>query len=328
LTGADNEVEIISTLALPATISLDNDGETTLPARKLFDIVRSLSDKDSVQLSVTDHKAVLKSGKSRFTLACLPAEDFPQSPLIETHWQLKLTQREFRRLLAQTGYAIAVNDPRHFLNGLCLDVQTERLVVVATDGHRLALANTPLADPVSEPLQVILPRKAVLELQRILDETESEITLTLSESACKVVVSEQYTLSSKLIDGRFPDYTSVIPHDPPYVVGVETSALKAALTQVAILSHEKHRGARLSFSAGQVTVSSRNPEQEEAAVECAVDYAGEAFEIGFNINYLLEALAAVHTDTVYLKFNNPESSVLITPFDTEETKMVVMPMRI
>jgi DNA polymerase-3 subunit beta len=241
----------------------------------------------------------------------------------------KLSQQVFKSLLAHTSYAMAVSDPRYYLNGLCLDIQAEQLTVIATDGHRLALATTTLPiTPENEHLQVILPRKAVLELQRILEETEDEIEIAIGDRAVKVIISEQYTLSSQLIDGKFPDYTGIVPHNPEYIVLVETSAIKSALAQVIILSHEKHRGARLAFSEGKMVVSSRNPEQEEATVECEVDYSGEEFEIGFNVNYLQDALTVINTKSAHLKFSSPESSVLITPADSEETKMVVMPMRI
>jgi DNA polymerase-3 subunit beta len=336
LTGTDAEVEISCTVPLEPTIGLENDGETTLPARKLFDIIRSLPEKEPIKISITDNKAILKSGKSRFTLSCLPAEDFPTSPTVESMLTFKLSQQAFKNLLAHTSYAMAVSDPRYYLNGLCLDIQAEQLTVVATDGHRLALATTTLnhqADsppltPENEPLQVILPRKAVLELQRILEGTEDEIEIAIGDSAVKVIISEQYTLSSQLIDGKFPDYAGVVPHNPEYIVLVETNTIKTALTQVIILSHEKHRGTRLAFSEGKMVVSSRNPEQEEATVECEVDYSGEEFEIGFNVNYLQDALTVINTKSAHLKFSSPESSVLITPADSEETKMVVMPMRI
>ena len=328
LTGTDTEVEIACTVPLEATIGLENDGETTLPARKLFDIIKSLAEKEPVQISVTEQKATLKSGNSRFTLSCLPAEDFPTSPPVDSMYTFKLPQQRFKHLLGQTGYAMAVSDPRYYLNGLCLDVSPSQLTVVATDGHRLALATTALTSQITEPLQVILPRKAVLELQRILEGDEKEIDIAIGDNALKVIVSDQYTLSSKLIDGKFPDYTSVIPQHPEYVARVETNALKTALAQVIILSHEKHRGARLSFSTGKLVVSARNPEQEEATVECELDYSGEEFEIGFNVNYLQDALTVINTKEAQLKFSSPESSVLITPADSEEAKMVVMPMRI
>lgn len=328
ITGTDAEVEITCTVPLPATIGLEEDGETTLPARKLHDIVRNLSDKDPIQISITDNQAILKSGKSRFTLSCLPAEDFPQSPPVESMLTFRLSQQDFKNLLAQTSYAIANNDPRYYLNGLCLDVQTQQLAVVATDGHRLALATTALIDQENKPQQVILPRKAVIELQHILENKEEDITIAVGENALKVIVSAQYTLSSKLIDGKFPDYAGVIPQHPEYIVSVDTNAFKTALTQVITLSHEKHRGTRLAFSAGKMIVSARNPEQETATVECEVEYNGEEFEIGFNVNYLIDALTVINTPTTLLKFSSPESSVLITPAENETTKMVVMPMRI
>lgn len=338
LTGTDAEVEIVCTVPLTATLNGDNNGETTLPARKLFDIIRSLSEKDPIQISVTDNRAILKSGSSRFTLSCLPAEDFPISPALESMLTFKLPQRNFKKLLAQTSYAMAVNDPRYYLNGLCLTVsQTQQsdltLSVVATDGHRLALATTVLTQTTSTmatPFQVILPRKAVIELQRLLEGTEDEITVAMGNNAFKVSIANQYMLSSKLIEGKFPDYTTVIPDHPRYVVQVETRAFKAALAQVVILSHEKYRGTRLTFSTGKMVVSARNPEQEEATVECAVDYSAEDFEIGFNVSYLQDALNVIEAEAITLSFASSESSVLIQPVseDHEASKTVVMPMRI
>ncbi|MDD2814874.1 MAG: DNA polymerase III subunit beta [Thiotrichaceae bacterium] len=330
LTATDAEVEIACTLPLEASLDSSNDGETTIPARKLFDICRSLSDGAPIQINNQDaeERAVVRSGKSRFTLSCLPASDFPSRQAIEGVYRFKFSQRTLKELFARTQFAMAQQDVRYYLNGICLDLNNGRLSVVATDGHRLAMGSEPFDLDGHEPIQVIIPRKAVTELTRMLDGADSEVEIALDEHHIQVTLSQSLSLSSKLIDGRFPDYLSVIPHRTERTAVIAADALKQALSRVAILSNEKYKGVRLSLSNNLLKVTARNPEQEEAEEELEIVYEGEEFEIGFNVNYLLDVLSVINAKEVDLRFNDPNSSCLITPHDVESVQYVIMPMRL
>jgi DNA polymerase-3 subunit beta len=330
LTGTDAEVEISCRLPIESSLADDNEGETTIPGRKFFDIVKTLDDVNHVQFhEESDERIEVKSGASRFTLSTLPADDFPVSPEITNTYQFTLPKIVLRDLLNQTSFAIANNDVRYYLNGICFDLQRDRLTVVATDGHRMALAETAFDLNDAEPLKVIIPKKAVIELERMLDGgDDAEIQISLDENHIKFEVSETLSITSKLIDGKFPDYYNVIPLNPDKVATVEISKLRNALTQASILSNEKYRGIKLMLSENLLRVTSRNPEQEEAVVDCEVEYNNEDLEIGFNVGYLQDALGAIKIKEAQLCFVDSDSSCLIKPKDTETTKFVVMPMRL
>lgn len=327
LLATDSEVEIACTIPLEPDLSV-HDGATTIPARKFFDIIRALPDKNTVQVSQEDSRVTIKSGRSRFTLLCLPAEDFPVSQAIDSKFTFKLPQRTFKELLARTAFAMANNDVRYYLNGLCLETTKEQLVVVGTDGHRLALAQAHFDLSAYEPKQVIIPRKAVLELSRLLENSENEMTVAVGETHIEAVISERLTLRSQLIDGRFPDYHAVIPTRADKIIVAECDTLKQTLSRVAILSNEKFKGVRFSLTSGLLEVSSKNPENEVAEEQIEIDYRGEPLEIGFNVTYLLDALAVIPTKEVVMNFIDENSSVLVTPHEIEDLKMVIMPMRL
>jgi DNA polymerase-3 subunit beta len=330
LMATDAEVEIICTIPLEANLSGDNEGETTLPARKFFDIVRSVNDNSTIQITVDEEdKAVIKAGKSRFTLSCLPAEDFPSSPQIEETCTFNLSQRTFKELIEQTSYAMGQNDVRYYLNGICLDLRQDgKLVVVATDGHRLSMAEEEFELPNNEPMQVIIPNKAIKELMQMLEGGDSELTILIDNNHIKFIISDSITLTSKLIDGKYPDYQNVIPTAANKVVIVDVATLKAAFNQSAILSSDKVKGVRLSIGNHLMKVSSRNSDQEEAEIDCEVDYDGEELEIGFNVKYLLDALSIITTQEVELHFTNNDSSCMILPREIDSVKGVIMPMRL
>lgn len=325
LTATDSEVEIVCSLPLDPGCEA---GATTVPAKKLFDICRSLNEEANIQILHDDTQVKLKSGKSRFTLSCLPAEDFPASPEINSQFSFSLPQATLREVLTRTQFAMAVQDVRYYLNGLLLDLQSDQLSVVATDGHRLAMVLQPFDLPEHEPLQVIVPRKAVVELNRLLDGGEGEVNIAMDNHHVSFQLGERLTLTSKLIDGRFPDYHSVLPLNPNKIVGVQTQAFKSALTRAAILSNEKYKGVRLQFDTNILTISARNPEQEEAEEVLEITYTDEAFEIGFNVTYLLDALNALNHASAELCFTDPSSSCLLRPADNEQVKYVIMPMRL
>jgi DNA polymerase-3 subunit beta len=346
LTANDSEIEIACSLPIDTGLDSSQEGEITLPARKFYDICRSFSDYATIQVQTTEpNKALVKSGKSRFSLACLPAEDFPNSPDLEALRVFRLSQRVLKKMLKQTSFSAATADVRYYLNGVCFHLQQGTLNLVATDGHRLALTqesitvdaietedaseeSTDIEETTTDDFQVIVPKKAVAELASLLTDSDDEIEISSDDRHIKFVFSENLTLVSKLIDGRFPDYAVVIPAHADKLAVAQCSQLKQSLSQAAILSNEKFKGVRLAFSENLLTISGRNPEQEESIIECEVEYNNESFEIGFNVQYLLDVLNVIATDEIELHFTDSNSSVLITNRRQDDSKFVVMPMRL
>ncbi len=327
-TATDTELEI--SCAAPIESDFNGAGSTTLPAQKLFDICRSLGDGSVIQMNQEeDGRALIKSGRSRFTLSTLPAEDYPSSEEIQTKLSFSLPQQSLKFLLSKTQFAMAQQDVRYYLNGLLLDIRADNLTVVATDGHRLALAEQACEIALEAPEQVILPRKAVLEVSRILEDNEEPVQITLATNHIRFELPGGITLTSKLIDGRFPDYRGVLPAHNTQLLTLNCVQFKQALNRAAILlSNEKHKGARLKLSNNLLEVSAHNPEQEQAEEELDAEYQGEALEIGFSILYLIDALNAVDTEQAELYFSDPNSSCLICPQGQDKVKYVVMPMRL
>lgn len=322
MTASDLEVELTAS----GSATVQETGEITVPGRKLLDIVKALPEKATVTLSLEGERAVIRSGKSRFTLATLSAADFPVVENIETKQKITLPQTELKMLLDKTHFSMAQQDVRYYLNGLLFEISAHQLRLVATDGHRLALAESKLNEPVANALQVILPRKGVLELQRVLG-TQGQVEITIGANHMRVSV-DGVRFTSKLIDGRFPDYGRVIPSEPNRIVGADRVSLRTALQRAAILSNEKYRGIRLTLKPGLLVLQAHNPEQEEAEEELEVAHSGEAMEIGFNVNYLMEALAAIDGEQVELGFTDGNSSCLIKAPGVLNSRYVVMPMRL
>lgn len=304
------------------------DAALTVGARKLQDILRSLPDSADVSLVMEDKKLAVRAGKSRFSLQTLPAADYPRMSASEGDGiSLDITQKQFKRLLSLVQYAMAQQDIRYYLNGLLVVASGNELRVVATDGHRLATAVMPLAEPVATRTDVILPRKTVLELSRLLADSDDALNIRLTNNQALFTFGN-IELVSKLIDGKFPDFERVIPANHPKLISIPSNELLPSLQRAAILTNEKFRGVRLVLSAGSLKLISTNTEQEEAQEELEVDYQGEALDIGFNITYLLDVLTHVSGDTVELRLNDSNSSALISIAGNEGFKYVVMPMRI
>jgi len=322
VTATDLEVELVAS----SSVTLQEAGEITVPARKLLDILRALPEKSTVTWSTEGERMVVRSGKSRFTLATLAASDFPTLEDIQAQRRIHLRQADLRALLDKTHFSMAQQDVRYYLNGMLLETEGNVLRTVATDGHRLALAQLTLETGGSAAQQVILPRKGVLELQRILG-GEGEVEVAIGANHVRAQIGD-IRFTSKLIDGRFPEYGRVIPPQPPRLVKADKSTLKAALQRAAILSNEKYRGIRLVVKANTLMLQAHNPEQEEAEEELGVAYEGEEMEIGFNVNYLLDALGAVDENEVELGFTDGNSSCLVRGVGVDSTKYVVMPMRL
>lgn len=321
-TATDLEVELVAN----ADIEADQDGEITVPGRKLLDICRALKDNSAVQLSVSGDKATVRSGRSRFTLATLPASEFPTVENIKARFDFGLSQSSMKRLLEKTHFAMAHQDVRYYLNGLLLEIASGKLRAVATDGHRLALCDVGVATNEDGTQQVIVPRKGVLELQRLLKE-DGDLKLSLGTNHVRAEL-DSIRFTSKLIDGRFPDYERVIPVQKGEYICAERGDFKQSLYRAAILSNEKYRGIRLDIGEDALRIQAHNPEQEEAEEEIEVQYAGEQMEVGFNVNYLLDALGALDGESVNVQISDPSSSCLIWDSGTEGCQYVVMPMRL
>jgi len=327
LTGTDLEVELVGRLDLEAP---GVDGDVTVPARKLVDICKSLPEGSNIEFSVEGGKATVKAGRSRFTLSTLPAADFPAVEANAGDISLEMEQALVKQLIDGTAFAMAQQDVRYYLNGLYFEVLGGRLRVVATDGHRLALATAPQRVEATD-LGVIIPRKGVLELSRLLEGTTS-IALSIGTNHIRAT-TEQFTFTSKLVDGKFPDYERVIPKNPDKLVVGDRAELKQAFTRTAILSNEKYRGVRLKLSQNSLDITANNPEQEQAEVVVAVEYSGAEMEIGFNVSYLLDVLSVLSQAQVRLCLSDEASSALLEhaqpPSDQEPERLyVVMPMRL
>ncbi|VAW78716.1 DNA polymerase III beta subunit [hydrothermal vent metagenome] len=323
LTATDLEVEIQA----EASATISEEGEITLPARKLVDICKALPENANILVSIKDQKAQIRSGKSRFTLSTLPAADFPLVEKINGDSKLTLTQGELKEVIDRTQFSMAQQDVRYYLNGLMLEMGNGFLRAVATDGHRLALCDVSVEIVTDNPRQVIVPRKGIQELQRLLDGGETPVTVELGANHIRLIAGD-VCFTSKLVDGRFPDYDRVVPKDGDKLVVADRELFRQALSRTSILSNEKYRGIRLNLEKNNIKIQAHNPEQEEADEEFEVDYEGGELEIGFNVTYLLDVLAAVRSDKVELVLGDSNSSCLIKQPGTEQYRYVVMPMRL
>lgn len=322
LTATDLEVELVADF----DVALESGGDITVPGRKLHDICRALPEGATLECSVSGDRLTVKAGRSRFTLSTLAAADFPTVDEVAAQQTIRVGQRALRGLIERTQFSMAQQDVRYYLNGLLIETEGETLRAVATDGHRLALSELELGNKAERDDQVIVPRKGVLELARLLDGDE-QLEIAIGTNHVRVQ-RDGIRLTSKLIDGRFPEYTRVIPSDPPNRLQADRQALRQALQRAAILSNEKYRGVRLEVSEGSVVIQANNPEQEEALETVEVEYTGEALEVGFNVNYLLDALSAIDSDQVQIGMTDGNSSCLITAPGVDRTQYVVMPMRL
>ena len=322
VTATDLEVELVA----KAEVNVETGGEITVSGRKLLDICRALPDGSEIDISVSGEKAIVRSGRSKFSLVTLPAAEFPSIEDIKAGQTIAVEQTTLGRLIEKTHFSMAQQDVRYYLNGMLLETGGKHLRAVATDGHRLALCELELDGVSLEEQQVIVPRKGVLELQRLMS-GEGAVNIELGTNHVRIQL-EGIRFTSKLIDGRFPEYDRVIPKESSNELTADRGALKSALQRTAILSNEKYRGIRLIIRDSGVVMQAHNPEQEEAEEELEVQYSGEDIEIGFNVNYLLDALGAVDGDEVTLSVLDGNSSCLIRQPGHDDSKFVVMPMRL
>ena len=324
VTGTNMEVELICELKGTDIIS---EGRITLPARKLSDICRSLPDQSEIELSLEGERMHLRSGKSHFTLSTLPAEQFPNIEEEQQEIAISFNQKDFKEMIEATAFAMAQQDVRYYLNGMLLEVGQNEVKAVATDGHRLALARMVTDVDVSEEKQVIVPRKGILELGRLLSDSDEEIVISLGSNHVFTKVGP-YTFTSKLIDGKFPDYNRVIPRGGDKFVIADREALKGMFSRASILSHENIRGIQLQLSTNLLEVFANNPEHEHAEDSLEVIYEGTELQIGFNVSYLIDVLNAIPDDSVKITLSNPNASALIESTEESDRMYVVMPMRL
>jgi len=323
LTATDLEIEMVS--------SVDNDStedfQTTIPARKLLDICKALPDGSVITFNIEENKVSLTSARSRFTLATLPARDFPGLDEIEQQHVFSIPQSKFKSLFDNTSFAMAQQDVRYYLNGILMEITADKIRLVATDGHRLALSEFESETGVDSERQIIIPRKAVLELARLLDATDADARCILSQNHLRVETG-QLVFTTKLIDGKFPDYQRVIPVDGNKMLEVEREVLKQSMSRIAILSNEKYRGIRLTLSADNLSIQANNPDQEEAEEELQVNYDEAEMEIGFNVTYLIDVLNVLASEKVQIKLKDANSSCIISDSQDSSSLYVVMPMRL
>jgi DNA polymerase III subunit beta len=325
LTTSDLEIQVRTSQELGGD---DEHFSTTVGARKLIEILRTLPGDQTVSLSATGNRLTLQGGKSRFTLQSLPAEDFPLvNEAVEFGPVFSVPQKTLKELIQQVHFAMAVNDIRYFLNGILFIAEGKTLTLVATDAHRLALAQAALDHEVPERQEVILPRKTVLELQRLLQAEDAPIDMSFAHNQAKFNFSG-LSFVTKLVEGKFPDYNRVIPKNHTQVVLVGRQSLLASLQRAAIMTSDKFKGVRFTLSNGLISITSTNADQEDAREEIEVDFEGNTIDTGFNVHYLMDVLGNMETELIRIDLQDANSSALITMPERTDFKYVVMPMRI
>lgn len=325
ITGTDTEVELVAYLVLETPAA--SGGETTIPAKKLLDIVKSLPEGVPIDVELEENRVILKAGRSRFSLATLPSSEFPSLEDRKSSIQFPIRQSYLKELVDKTGFAMAQQDVRFYLNGMLLEVTRGRLRAVATDGHRLALGNREIIYDADGTTQAIVPRKGIIELARLFGDGDKDVVISLSPNHIRAETAD-YRFTSKLIDARYPDYERVLPKHGDKTVLADKDSMKQCFSRVAILSNEKYRGVRVRLESGAMTAAANNPEQEEAEEQLAVDYSGPALEIGFNVTYLIDVLNAMKAETVSINLTDGNSSALLKESVDDSMLYVVMPMRL
>lgn len=323
LTATDLEVELIAKVELAEAAE---GGEITVPARKFLDICKSLPSQD-IEFILNNQKVSIKCGANKFTLITLPASEFPAvEETVGTH-ELNLQQSMLKGMMDQTAFAMAQQDVRYYLNGMLFEITDKKLKAVATDGHRLALCDLETDFIPTTKTEAIIPRKGIQELMRLLGNDENEVKVTLGTNHLRVVTNV-FTFTSKLIDGKFPEYDRVLPKNGDRVLIIDREALKDSFSRASILCNEKYRGVKMNLSENLLSIHANNPEQEEAEIDLGVDFQGEELEIGFNVTYLLDVLNTMKCEKVKWTLGDSNSSALIEDADNGNSVYVVMPMRL
>lgn len=322
ITGSDMEVEMVG----HANAEVAQPGAITVPARKLVDICKALPESTKISVQLNGEKLALHAGRSRFTLATLPATEFPSSDASGETEQFSVPEERLRWLIDKAAVAMANQDVRHYLNGLYFEFKEGLLRAVATDGHRLALAE--IEAPITGDVRsLILPRKGVLELSRMLSTDDEPVMLSVGRNYLRAQ-RKNLNLTSKLIDGRFPDYEAVIPISQDKAMTLDRQGFIHSLQRAAILANEKYRGVRLESGDGSMRIIAHNPQQEEATEEIEAQHNYDGLVVGFNVNYLLDALHAIDGEQVRLSLKGPDSSCLVTAVEADHVRQVVMPLKL
>lgn len=326
LVGTDLEIEMSASLDIQA----ESSGQITAPARKLFDICKALPADCFVLLETDGDRLHIKGVRSRFELATLPADEYPLLDDIPIKQEISIPEKSLKALMDKVSFSMANQDVRYYLNGLLLEFTGNTIAAVSTDGHRLAISeyksDITLAD--DSDIKIIVPRKGILELSRLLDSTcDIPLTLQISDNHLRVT-KDNIRFTSKLIDGKYPDYKAAIPSDSTYSIELDREEFRNTLARVAILSNEKFKGIRLGFKQGVMTLHSNNPDNESAEEEIDINYSGDFFEIGFNVTYLLEAVNHLEGSMIKLDLSSPDTSALLHSLEDENTRYVVMPIRL
>lgn len=323
LSGTDLEVQI----SAESSISSHEIFKITIPARKLLDICRSLPDESEMKLSFGEGVLVINSGKSRFTLRTLSAEEYPLFDEQNYINQLVIDRDTLLKSFGKTIFCMAQQDVRYYLNGLMMEIVDGELQTVASDGHRLALCKNQIEGESSSISQVIIPRKAAQELFKLIEKLTEPVKIQVAKNNIKFTLGD-VQLNAKLIDGRFPDFKNVVPEESKHSFTINKQSFKAALSRVSILSNEKYKGIRLDLSSQLMTINANNPEQDEAEEEVAVDYDSEEMSMGFNSSYLMDALNVIESEEVRVSFTDTNSSCLLENPNDKSSRFIIMPMRI
>jgi len=324
LTATDLELEMV------AYTEIDNEGEDgkiTIPARKLLDICKSLPENSLISFLLDDNSIKLSSGRSKYSLSTLPSADFPNIEEWKGDVEFKLLKSQLLRLIESTHFSMANQDVRYYLNGMSIECENNEIRSVATDGHRLAICKIS-NDTLSLPArQVIVPRKGILEIIRLLNPVDESVQIFLGSNHLRII-DEEFSFTTKLVDGRFPDYRRVLPRNSDKFFETDKDQLRQVLSRASILSNEKFRGVRLNFSNSLLKITANNPEQEQAEEELEIDFPYEELEIGFNVSYVLDVLNAIKDEKVKFTLADANSSVIIEGSESGEALYVVMPMRL
>jgi DNA polymerase-3 subunit beta len=323
MTGTDLEVELVGLLPLEGNVVA---GRTTVPAKKFLDICKGLPDGAAISIEVDGERMTIRSGRSRFVLSILSADDFPNIENWQSEIEFVLPQHQLRSVIESTQFSMANQDVRYYLNGMLFETDKDYLRTVATDGHRLAVSSRQINIDLPTK-QVIVPRKGVVELLRIIEANDEPVTIQIGESLLRASINNAI-FTTKLVDGRFPDYQRVLPRGGDKVIVTSRLELKQALARASILSNEKFRGVRFNFSTNELKITANNPEQEESQEIVDLSYQYDDLEIGFNVSYVLDALNALKSDEIRFTLGDANSSGLIESSDSSESMYVVMPMRL
>ncbi|ORU92217.1 MAG: DNA polymerase III subunit beta [Cycloclasticus sp. symbiont of Bathymodiolus heckerae] len=323
LIGTDLEVQVGST----SKTECNECFKTTIPARKLLDICRSLPDGAVINLTFNENTLIIKSGKSRFTLRTLAADEYPLFDESNYIHEISIEQKVLSKAFSKTIFCMAQQDVRYYLNGLMMEIVEGELQTVASDGHRLALSKNTIENESQSISQVIIPRKAAQELLKLVEKEEGSVDIKFAKNSIKFTLGD-IQLNAKLIDGRFPDFKNVVPDESKHNLMVNKQVFKSALSRVSILSNEKYKGIRLDLSPQLMTINANNPEQDEAEEEVVVDYTGDEISMGFNSSYLMDALNVIESEEIKVSFTDTNSSCLLENPSDKSSRFIIMPMRI